>query len=64
VKRTDLLKTLVDAVCVLVRHGRKHDWFRNPATGVSQPVPRHGEIKEQLARHIIRMLENAEQLDP
>jgi mRNA interferase HicA len=64
VKRTDLLKTLADAGCVLVRHGRKHDWFRNPATGVSQPVPRHGEIKEQLARHIIRMLENAEQLDP
>jgi hypothetical protein len=27
---------------------------------VAQPVPRHREIKEQLARHIIRMLENAE----
>ena len=27
-----------------------------PTTGVSQPVPRHREIKEHLARHIIRML--------
>jgi len=64
VKQTDLLKTLADAGCVLVRHGGKHDWYRNPATGVSQPVPRHREIKERLARHIIRMLENAEPSDP
>jgi mRNA interferase HicA len=41
-----------------VRHGGKHDWYRNPTTGVSQPVPRHREIKEHLARHIIRMLDN------
>ena len=44
--------------CVLIRHGGKHDWYRNPATGVSQPVPRHREIKEHLARHILRMLSN------
>jgi predicted RNA binding protein YcfA (HicA-like mRNA interferase family) len=42
--------------CVLVRHGGKHDWYRNPVTGVSQPVPRHREIHEHLARHIIKML--------
>ena len=28
-----------------------------PKTGVCQPVPRHREIKEPLAKHIIKMLE-------
>jgi mRNA interferase HicA len=42
----------------LVRHGERHDWYRNPTTGVSQPVPRHREIKDHLARHIISMLGN------
>jgi mRNA interferase HicA len=60
VKRTDLLKSLAEAGCILVRHGGKHDWYRNPATGVSQPVPRHREIEERLANHIIRMLRNRE----
>ena len=55
-KRTDLIKTVEEFGCILIRHGGKHDWYRNPATGVSQPVPRHREIKEHLARHIIRML--------
>jgi hypothetical protein len=27
------------------------DWYRNPVTGVSQPVPRHREIKDHLARN-------------
>lgn len=57
-KRVDLIKALEGAGCVLVRHGGKHDWYRNPQTGVSQPVPRHREIKESLARHILRMLGN------
>jgi predicted RNA binding protein YcfA (HicA-like mRNA interferase family) len=57
-KRPHVIKTIEGFGCVFVRHGGKHDWYRNPATGVSQPVPRHREIKERLARHIIRMLEN------
>jgi predicted RNA binding protein YcfA (HicA-like mRNA interferase family) len=56
VKRADLIKTIQGMGCVLIRHGGKHDWYRNPATGVSQPVPRHREIKDHLARHIIGML--------
>jgi hypothetical protein len=40
----------------LVRHGAKHDWYRNPATGVLQAVPRHREIQERLAQRIIWML--------
>lgn len=55
-KRTDLIRELERMGCVLIRHGAKHDWYQNPRTKVSQPVPRHREIKEYLARHIIRML--------
>jgi predicted RNA binding protein YcfA (HicA-like mRNA interferase family) len=55
-KRVDLIKAIEASGCVLVRHGSRHDWYRNPVTGVSQPVPRHREVKEPLARRIIRML--------
>jgi len=62
-KRVDLIKTIEEFGCVLVRHGGKHDWYQNPLSGVSQPVPRHREIKEHLARRIIRLLENPEEPD-
>ena len=55
-KRVDLIKKIESVGCVLIRHGAKHDWYRNPDTGVSQPVPRHREIKERLAKHIVKML--------
>jgi predicted RNA binding protein YcfA (HicA-like mRNA interferase family) len=57
-KRRELIRVLEQMGCVLIRHGAKHDWYQNPATKVSQPVPRHTEIKEHLARHIIKMLSN------
>jgi mRNA interferase HicA len=59
VKRVDLVRTIEGFGCLLVRHGGRHDWYRNPATGVSQPVRRHREIKDHLARHIISMLKNS-----
>lgn len=59
-KRAALIKTIEALGCALVRHGGKHDWYRNPNTGVSQPVPRHREIKESLAKHMIKMLGNPE----
>jgi mRNA interferase HicA len=55
-KRVDLIRTIEGFGCELIRHGAKHDWYRNPTTGVSQAVPRHREIKEPLARRIIRIL--------
>jgi predicted RNA binding protein YcfA (HicA-like mRNA interferase family) len=55
-KRTALLKQILDLGCVLIRHGGRHDWYQNPQTKVSQPVPRHREISDQLAKHIIKML--------
>ena len=55
-KRIDLIRKLEEAGCVLIRHGGKHDWYRNERSGVSQPVPRHREIKDLLAKHILRKL--------
>ncbi len=55
-KRRDLIRELEKLGCVLLRHGAKHDWYQNPKTKIAQPVPRHTEIKEHLARHIIKML--------
>lgn len=55
-KRTELLRKIGEAGGVLIRRGGKHDWYRNPDTGVSQPVPRHREIKDRLAVHILRQL--------
>jgi predicted RNA binding protein YcfA (HicA-like mRNA interferase family) len=57
-KRIDLIRTIEDLGCQLIRHGGKHDWYRNPNTGVSQAVPRHREINERLAQRIIRLLSN------
>jgi predicted RNA binding protein YcfA (HicA-like mRNA interferase family) len=56
VKRRDLIETIERLGCALIRHGGKHDWYQNPATKIAQPVPRHREIKEHLARHILKML--------
>lgn len=57
-KRVELVKTIEGLGCEFVRHGGKHDWYRNPTTGICQPVPRHREINEHLARRIIRLLAN------
>jgi len=55
-KRSDLVRKLEALGCSLVRHGAKHDWYRNPKTGMAQPVPRHKEVNETLARHILKKL--------
>jgi predicted RNA binding protein YcfA (HicA-like mRNA interferase family) len=55
-KRRDLIKKIETSGCVFIRHGGKHDWYHNPKTKKSQPIPRHKEINENLAKHIIRVL--------
>ena len=54
--RAELVRLLLAQGCVLVRHGAKHDWYQNPTTKVSQPVPRHKEIADGLAAHILKTL--------
>jgi hypothetical protein len=58
VKRRDLIDAITALGCVFVRHGGRHDWYQNLRTGVCQPVPRHREIPENLARQIIKKLSN------
>ena len=36
----------------------RHDLYQNPRTGVCQPVPCHREIKQPLAKHILKMLKD------
>jgi len=55
-KRAELIRKIKEMGCVFIRHGGKHDWYQNPNTKISQPVPRHREIADSLARHIIKML--------
>jgi mRNA interferase HicA len=55
-KRRDLIKILTDMGCVLARNGGNHDWYTNPQTKQSQPIPRHTAINEFLAKSIIKKL--------
>jgi predicted RNA binding protein YcfA (HicA-like mRNA interferase family) len=55
-KRKELLKRITSTGCTLVRHGGRHDLYTNPKTGKKQPVPRHDEIDDNLAKHIIKKL--------
>ncbi len=55
-KRRELIEQLESAGCAILRHGGRHDIYHNPQTGVSQPIPRHQEINEILAKKILRDL--------
>ncbi|MFH1947400.1 MAG: type II toxin-antitoxin system HicA family toxin [Candidatus Magasanikbacteria bacterium] len=55
-KRKDLIRKIEKSGCVFIRHGGRHDWYQNPLSKISQPIPRHNEVKEYLAKHIIKML--------
>jgi len=56
VKRRERISRIQEQGGVFIRHGGKHDWSQNPRTKMAQPVPRHTEIKEFLARSILRKL--------
>jgi len=55
-KRRDLIKKIEEGGAIFIRHGGKHDWYQNPESKMSQPVPRHSEIKEFVAKSIIKKL--------
>ncbi len=55
-KRRDLIRKIEEHGAILIRHGGKHDWYQNPETKICQPVSRHNEISENLARSILRKL--------
>ncbi len=55
-KRRDLIKQIEKQGCVFKRNGGNHDWYKNPITGAHQPIPRHREINEMLAKRILKIL--------
>ena len=55
-KRRDLVAELERAGCVLLRNGARHDIDHHPESGKSEPVPRHREINELLAKKILKSL--------
>jgi predicted RNA binding protein YcfA (HicA-like mRNA interferase family) len=55
-KRRDLEKKLRIAGCFLKREGGSHSLWINPKTGIVEAVPRHNEIKEPLAKKILKRL--------
>ena len=56
-KKADLEKKLRKAGCFLKREGASHSLWMNPKTGVVEAVPRHKEIKEPLAKKILRNID-------
>ena len=53
-KRLDLERKLRIAGCYLKREGGSHSLWINPKNGVVEAIPRHKEIKEPLARKILK----------
>lgn len=56
-KRHDLIRHLTLQGCLLLREGRRHSLYQNPANGLVSAVPRHAEINDFLVRKICRDLE-------
>ena len=55
-KRRDLERKPRFAGCYLKREGGSYSLWINPKNGVVEAVPRHKEIKEPLARKILKNL--------
>ena len=56
-KRTDLLRYLLEHGCEFLREGGRHSVYVNRATGKSSTVPRHRDINDLLAKKICKDLE-------
>ncbi len=55
-KRKQFVQQLARDGCVFLRAGGRHDLYLNPRNNRKQPVPRHTEIDDNLARHIRKQL--------
>jgi predicted RNA binding protein YcfA (HicA-like mRNA interferase family) len=53
-KRKDLERRLRIAGCYLKREGSSHSIWINPKNGTIETVPRHNDIKEPLAKKILK----------
>lgn len=56
-KRSEPEKRLRIVGCYLKREGASYSLWINPRTGVIEAIPRHNEIKEPLAKKILKTLD-------
>ncbi len=55
-KREAFIRELRAQGCILERHGKRHDIWRNPKTGRQASVPRHRELANVLCVVIRKQL--------
>lgn len=55
-KRQAFIRELEQEGCEFVRHGKRHDLYRNRANGQQAPVPRHRDIADTLCETIRKQL--------
>lgn len=55
-KRKELIQHLRAHGCELLREGKRHSWWHNPALNERTAVPRHTELSDILANKICRDL--------
>jgi predicted RNA binding protein YcfA (HicA-like mRNA interferase family) len=55
-KRVELIKIISRKGAIFLRHGGNHDIYVQPKNGNTEPVPRHSEIKDFMAKKIIKGL--------
>ena len=55
-KRRDLIRYLLKEGCVFMREGAKHSVFFNSRENKTSTVPRHNEIRQELAKKICKDL--------
>jgi len=56
-KTKEFIKFLIQQDCLLIREGSNHSIFQNQKNKKISSVPRHKEVKNNLARKICRDLE-------
>jgi hypothetical protein len=49
-KRVELIRQISARGAVFVRHGSNHDIYMQPRNENTEPVPRHNEIKDYMAK--------------
>ena len=59
-KRRDLVRHLLKKNCVLLREGAKHSVFFNSSENKTSTVPRHNEVRAELAKKICKDLDIAQ----
>jgi mRNA interferase HicA len=56
-KRSELIRHLLEQQCSLLREGSRHSIWLNPASRKMTAVPRHNEVKDIMARKICKDLD-------